>query len=398
MEDHTTFSMWVFGLANFPWWGYVLVTLLLTHVTISSVTIFLHRHSAHRALELHPLLSHFFRFWLWLTTGMSTKAWTAIHRKHHATCETKDDPHSPQIKGIRKVFFEGAELYRAESQNKVTLEKYGHGTPNDWLENRIYSPLSTTGVGIMLVLNIIIFGPIGLSIWAVQMLWIPLTAAGVINGIGHYWGYRNFQTKDASKNIFPFGILIGGEELHNNHHAYPTSAKLSSKWYEFDIGWLYIKIFSALKLAHIKKIAPQVKLNRTENICNVDTLRAVILNRYEVLSRFSASIKKTYLEEINKINVPGDPWPVSWSQFKNWVHSDPKEIRAKDGETFENLLEQSPVLKTVYHMRQELSEVWKPSLLTKEELLIHLESWCCEAEESEIITLIDFSKMLRSYR
>ena len=184
---------------------------------------------------------------------MSTKAWTAIHRKHHATCETKDDPHSPQIKGIRKVFFEGAELYRAESQNKVTLEKYGHGTPNDWLENRIYSPLSTTGVGIMLVLNIIIFGPIGLSIWAVQMLWIPLTAAGVINGIGHYWGYRNFQTKDASKNIFPFGILIGGEELHNNHHAYPTSAKLSSKWYEFDIGWLYIKIFSALKLAYIKK-------------------------------------------------------------------------------------------------------------------------------------------------
>ncbi len=247
------------GLIDLPWWGYVLVALGLTHITIAAVTIFLHRSQAHRAVDLHPVVSHFFRFWLWLTTGMVTREWVAIHRKHHAKCETEEDPHSPQTRGIRKVFWEGAELYRAEAKNRETIEKYSHGTPDDWIERHLYSPHSAKGIVLMMAINLILFGPIGLTIWAVQMAWIPVTAAGIINGIGHYWGYRNFACEDASTNILPWGILIGGEELHNNHHAYGTSARLSNKWYEFDIGWLYIKLMSYVGLAQVRKLAPTVK-------------------------------------------------------------------------------------------------------------------------------------------
>jgi len=224
------------GLMPLPWWGYFVVALALTHVTIACVTIFLHRAQAHRALDLHPAVSHFFRFWLWLTTGMVTKEWVAIHRKHHAKVETPDDPHSPQTRGINTVFWKGAELYREEAKNAETLATFGRGTPDDWMERNVYTRFSWEGVGLMLVLNVMLFGGAGLTIWAIQMAWIPVTAAGIINGIGHYWGYRNFASADASTNIVPWGILIGGEELHNNHHAYGTSAKLSSRWYEFDLG------------------------------------------------------------------------------------------------------------------------------------------------------------------
>ncbi len=241
------------GLIDLPWWGYVVVTLVLTHITIASITIYLHRHQAHRALELHALPSHFFRFWLWLTTGMVTKEWTAIHRKHHAKCETTDDPHSPQILSIGKVVKEGSELYRKESKNLETMERYGHGTPDDWIEREIYSKHSVKGVSLMLIIDLVLFGPIGLTMWAVQMAWSPFLAAGIINGVGHYWGYRNLQVEDASRNIIPWGILVGGEELHNNHHAYATSARLSNKWYEFDIGWMYICILKSMGLAQVRK-------------------------------------------------------------------------------------------------------------------------------------------------
>jgi stearoyl-CoA desaturase (delta-9 desaturase) len=240
------------GIYDLPWWGYVVYALVVTHITIAAVTIYLHRHQAHRALDLHPLPSHFFRFWLWLTTGMVTKEWASIHRKHHAKCETVDDPHSPQTYGIKKVFWEGAELYRKESRNKETLDRYGHGTPDDWIERNLYTRFSASGVTFLFILNFALFGFIGITIWAVQMIWIPLTAAGIINGIGHYWGYRNFQPADASRNIVPWGILIGGEELHNNHHAYGTSARLSNAWYEFDIGWLYIRMLQMLRLAKVE--------------------------------------------------------------------------------------------------------------------------------------------------
>ena len=282
------FTHMISGLIQLPWWGYIVFTLVVTHITIASITIFLHRHQAHRALELHAIPSHFFRFWLWLTTGMVTKEWTAIHRKHHAKCETIDDPHSPQILSIGKILKEGSELYRKEAKNLETLERYGEGTPDDWMERNIYTKHSVKGVASMLIINLVLFGPIGLTIWAVQMAWSPLLAAGVINGVGHYWGYRNFQPEDASRNVVPWGILIGGEELHNNHHAYATSARLSNKWYEFDIGWMYICILKAAGLAKVKKMAPKLRLDTTKTKCDSDTLQAVILHRYEVLAKYNA--------------------------------------------------------------------------------------------------------------
>src|SRR4051812_16801729 len=286
------------GLIDLPWWGYIVVILALTHITIASITIYLHRHQPHRSLELHPLPSHFFRFWLWLTTGMVTKEWTAIHRKHHAKCETLDDPHSPQIFGIGKVLREGSELYRKEAKNMETLERYGHGTPDDWMERNIYSRHSAKGVALMLIINLILFGPIGLTIWAIQMAWAPIMAAGMINGVGHFWGYRNFEAEDASRNIVPWGILIGGEELHNNHHAYPSSAQLSNKWWEFDIGWMYIRIMEIMGLARVKKIAPKLTLAADKTACDHETLQAVIMSRYDVLTRYAGSLKQTCIEEI----------------------------------------------------------------------------------------------------
>src|SRR5690606_17274259 len=283
------------GLLDLPWWGYVVVVLATTHVTIAAVPIFLHRHQAPRPLDMHPIASRFFRIWLWLTTGMVTKEWAAIHRKHHAKCETPDDPHSPQIYGIRKVLLEGTELYRAEARNRETLERYGHGTPDDWIERHLYSKYSALGCTLLLITELVLFGPIGATMWAVQMLWIPFLAAGVINGMGHYWGYRNFQSADKSTNIVPWGILIGGEELHNNHHAYATSAKLSNKWYEFDIGWLYIRILAALQLAHVKKVAPMARqLTAAKQQSDHELLQAVITRRYDVLARYAAALKKTW--------------------------------------------------------------------------------------------------------
>ncbi|MFM6995965.1 MAG: acyl-CoA desaturase, partial [Limnohabitans sp.] len=286
------FLQWVgHGLLNLAWWQVLLVTLALTHVTIASVTIYLHRHSAHRALDLHPVVSHFFRFWLWMTTGMVTREWTAIHRKHHAKCEREGDPHSPVIFGIRKVFWQGAELYRQEARNQETLERYGHSTPNDWIERHLYTRHSALGVSIMLILDVLLFGALGLAVWAVQMVWIPLTAAGIINGIGHYWGYRNFEATDASTNISPWGILIGGEELHNNHHTYPTAAKLSVKPYEFDIGWAYIRTLQALGLAHVKKTPPRLAYGLARPVADEKTLEALIAHRYEVMASYARQLR-----------------------------------------------------------------------------------------------------------
>ena len=231
---------------------YILITLILTHVTIACVTLYLHRGQAHRAVEFNPVISHFMRFWLWLTTGMVTKQWVAVHRKHHRFCELEGDPHSPVQYGLGRVLLKGALLYNDASKDKAMVSAYGRGTPNDWIERHVYTPHSRLGIGICLVLNCLIFGWVGAIIWLVQMLWIPFWAAGVINGVGHWWGYRNGETRDQSKNIVPIGIIIGGEELHNNHHLEPANAKLSRRWYEFDIGWFYIKLLQSLRLAKLK--------------------------------------------------------------------------------------------------------------------------------------------------
>jgi len=382
------------GLVDLPWWGYIVVALVFTHITIASVTIYLHRCQAHRALDLHPIVSHFFRFWLWLTTGMVTKEWAAIHRKHHAFCETVNDPHSPQILGIKKVFWEGAELYRKESKIPATMEKYGSGTPDDWIERNLYSAHSARGIALMAAIDLLLFGPIGLTIWAVQMVWIPLTAAGIINGIGHYWGYRNFSADDASTNVLPWGILIGGEELHNNHHAYATSAKLSSKWYEFDIGWLYIRTLETVGLAHVKRVAPQVKLDPAKTLCDADTVQAVITHRYEVMAKYVKLLKTTMSDEIKHLHQQGVKFDIK--TFRRWLHLGP-ELKAPEQAELTQALNSSKVLATIYAMRQELATLWERSTLTQEQLIKQLEDWCHRAEASGIEALQQFSQRLRRY-
>src|SRR5688572_7167939 len=317
------------GLWNLSWWQIVLYTLVTTHITIASVTIFLHRAQAHRAMDLHAIPSHFFRFWLWLRTGMVTKEWVAIHRKHHAKCETVDDPHSPVTRGIETVLWRGAEMYRAEAKNMETISKFGLGTPDDWIERNLYTRFSWQGVGLMLILNVSLFGAIGLAVWAVQMLWIPITAAGIINGIGHYWGYRNFEAADASRNVSPWGIIIGGEELHNNHHTYPTSAKLSVKPYEFDIGWAYIRAMEMIGWAKVRKTVPTLKLGSVKPVADSQTLEAVIANRYEVMAKYAKHLRSACRVELDRLKAEGAQNTAKWREMhlaKRWLHRDEDKI------------------------------------------------------------------------
>jgi stearoyl-CoA desaturase (delta-9 desaturase) len=383
------------GVYDLPWWGYVVYALVVTHITIVGVTIYLHRHQAHRALDLHPLPSHFFRFWLWLTTGMVTKEWAAIHRKHHAKVETVDDPHSPQIYGIRKVLWEGAELYRTESKNVETVERYGHGTPDDWVERNVYSRFSAYGIVLMLFTNFVLFGFAGVSIWAVQMLWIPFFAAGVINGIGHFWGYRNFQPGDTSRNIVPWGILIGGEELHNNHHAYGTSARFANRWYEFDIGWCYIRMLEMVGLAEVKKVAPRLKLEAGKTHCDLATLQAVVTHRYEVLAKYAKSLRTTCADEMRSLRASAVN--VDFAALKRWLHNDTSALAPNELEQRERVLKASTKLATVYTMRDELAALWQRSTASKEQLVHQLEDWCRRAEASGIEALQTFSRRLRCY-
>jgi len=387
------------GLFDLPWWGLLAVALALTHVTIASVTIFLHRHQAHRALDLHPIASHFFRAWLWLTTGMVTKEWAAIHRKHHAKCETVDDPHSPQVLGINRVLWGGVFLYVKESYNRDTLERYGHGTPDDYMERNLYSAHAIWGLTLMGSVNVFLFGVVpGLLILVTQIVWIPFWAAGVINGVGHWFGYRSFGASDASTNIVPWGILIGGEELHNNHHAHATSAKLSSKWYEFDIGWMYIRLLEMAGLATVKKVAPRPRFASAKAVSDLDadTLHAVIANRYDVLARYAKSLKKTYAQEIVRLKQGS---PASAASLRSVR---PKLLRtqvlpATDRERLFDALKHSKALETFLAMRDELIALWERSSASKEQLLQEFKDWCHRAESSGIVPLAEFSQRLRRY-
>ena len=386
------------GLLSLSWWQTVLAVLVLTHVTIITVTVYLHRCQAHRALDLHPVVAHFFRFWLWMTTGMVTGRWAAVHRKHHARCETPEDPHSPQTHGIWKVLLGGAELYRMEARNEETLRKFGHGTPNDWIEQNLYSKYPNLGVSLLIVIDVALFGIVGISVWAVQMIWVPFWAGGVVNGIGHFRGYRNFGTADASRNIIPFGILIGGEELHNNHHAYATSARLSRKWYELDIGWMYIRVLGVLGLARIRKAAAAPHLVKGKTILDDATLQAVLRNRYEVMANYARAAERAYRQEIGRRGcitrrekarlirsarawLRGEhAWPGSSSQLKS---------AGLDG--------RNPDLRPYVELREELLAIWERSNLSREQLLLQLQDWCRRAEVSDSKTLEAFSLRLRQY-
>ena len=396
MNTASGFDLFLHWLANgyldWSWWQIIVFTLVATHITIAAVTIFLHRCQAHRALDLHPIVSHFFRFWLWLTTGMVTKEWAAIHRKHHAKCETVDDPHSPQVLGINTVLSRGAELYKKEAANQETLDKFGHGTPDDWVEHNIYSKFSWQGVAIMLIVDVFLFGAIGLTVWAVQMLWIPITAAGVINGIGHFWGYRNFDCEDASRNIVPWGILIGGEELHNNHHTFATSAKLSNKWYEFDIGWMYIQIMSAVGLATVKKTPPKPVLSDLRP-ADQNTLEAIIANRYEIMARYSKTLRSFFSNEVQHMQVLA----AHLGDARTWLAQDESRLTEQEKLKLEELMASNAQLRKMIEMRRELQAIWSRSSATKEQLLSQLHAWCQHAEESGLTSLREFSLRLRRY-
>lgn len=383
------------GLLDLPVWGHIAVALLLTHITIASVTIFLHRHQAHRALDLHPLASHFFRFWLWLTTGMVTKQWVAVHRKHHAKCETEEDPHSPQVYGIRKVLWQGAELYRAEAKNQETLEKYGRGTPDDWLEQHLYSRRNALGIGLMLLIDLVLFGIVGLAIWAVQMIWIPFWAAGVINGIGHWWGYRNYETADASTNIVPWGMVIGGEEMHNNHHAFPSSAKFSLRGWEFDIGWLYIRSLEVLRLARVKKVAPTPVLVPGKNRLDMDAVRAIILNRFHVMADYSRKVIIPVLKEERR--KADNSCLRLYRRVRRLLVRDESRLDEVAKDRLKAVLDSNQVLHTVYQHQRRLRELWNRTAGTHENLLQALQDWCRQAEATGIKSLQDFARSLRNY-
>jgi stearoyl-CoA desaturase (delta-9 desaturase) len=383
------------GFLHLSTWGKVGMTLLLTHITIASVTIFLHRHQSHNALKLHPIVSHFFRFWLWLTTGMVTKEWVAIHRKHHAKCETEADPHSPQVYGIKKLLLQGSELYRDEAKNQETLEKYGQGTPDDWLERNVYDRHRFAGIVLMLLLDVMLFGVIGITIFAVQMLWIPVLAAGVINGIGHFWGYRNFETSDASRNISPWGILIGGEELHNNHHAHAHSARLSNKWWEFDIGWFYIRVLELLGLARVKKIAAKLRTIEGKRFIDVETVRAVLRHRFLIMKLYGRKVIKPVLKHERR---RADNYASKLLQRVRRIMTR-EDIKLDNHalQTLNDALTHSKTLATVYHFKQQLKELWQHSTNNQAKRVERLQQWCMEAEKTGIQALQDFAAYLRSY-
>ena len=383
------------GAWSLNWWQVILFTLLLTHITMISVTIYLHRHQAHRALDLHPLPAHFFRFWLWLTTGQVTKEWASIHRKHHAKCETVDDPHSPQIYGIRKVLLEGAELYRAESKVKETMDRYGHGTPDDWIERNLYTRYSWQGVGLMMIVNLYLFGALGLSVWAVQMMWTPIMAAGIINGAGHFWGYRNFEAPDSSTNISPWGILIAGEELHNNHHTYPTSAKLSVKPYEFDIGWMYISLLQMAGLAKAKKTPPKAAYGDIRPVADRNTLEALIANRYEIMAAYANGMRETLRAEVNTLQARSANTAVIRA-VKLWAHRDEEKVPAAVVADLAAARKVLPALDKMVVMREELRQLWLNTALSRDQLVADLAAWCRRAEDSGIAALRDFSVKLRT--
>jgi stearoyl-CoA desaturase (Delta-9 desaturase) len=387
------------GLLAATWWQIVLYALVTTHITIAAVTIFLHRSQAHRALDLHAIPSHFFRLWLWLGTGQVTKEWVSIHRKHHAKCETEEDPHSPQTRGIKTVLLTGAELYRVESKNQETLKKYGHGTPDDWLERNVYTRFSWQGVGLMMIIDLALFGAAGLAVWAVQMAWIPITAAGIINGLGHWWGYRNFEAADASTNLSPWGILIGGEELHNNHHTYPTSAKLSVKPYEFDIGWMYIRMMEMVGLATVRKTVPTMKLGSLKPVADSHTLEAIIANRYEVMAKYAAHLRTACRVELERLKAEGAENSAKWKDMhlaKRWLHRDEDKIPVGVKAQVANAWADNEKLKKLVTMREELRQLWTRTNVSAEQLVADLQAWCKKAEESGIAALQEFALKLRA--
>lgn len=385
----------MFGLLNLPWWGYILVIFGLGQLTNLAVTLYLHRCQAHRALELHPIISHFFRFWLWFTTSIVTKQWTAIHRKHHAKVESIGDPHSPQILGIKKLLLEGADIYADACKDKESIARYGEGTPDDWIEHHLYTRFPNLGIISMLILDFILFGTMGLTVWAMQMAWIPFFAGGVVNGIGHYFGYRNFECKDASRNIIPFAIFLGGEELHNNHHAFATSAKFSAKWWEIDIGWYAIRVLQLVGLARPKRVLHQPRLIPSKTVIDVDTLKALIMYRFQVMARYTKEVVLPVIREEKK--RAGKASRMLLWRANTVLVRDSSILKASQTLRLRAVLDNFHSLSVIYQFRLRLQDIWNQKTASQKELLDALQDWCHQAEATGIETLLRFARHLKTY-
>lgn len=386
----------IFGILNLSFWGYVIATVILTQITIAGVTLYLHRYQTHRALTLNPVVSHFFRFWLWMTTGMVTAHWVAIHRKHHASTDVEGDPHSPKVLGIKKVFWQGAELYKQASQDAEMVAKYSHGTPNDWVERNIYTRFSARGILLMFILDAVLFGFPGITIWAIQMMWIPVHAAGVINGIGHHWGYRNFECPDAATNIIPWGFWIGGEELHNNHHTFASSAKFSVKWWEFDLGWFYIRCLAFLGLAKVKKLPPRLARDASKRHIDLDTVRAVVSNRFQVMSQYYKRVVRPVLKA-ERMNVVDKTDRKLFQRAGSLLKSQDILLSPKAKTRLQALLASREQLRVVYSYRQSLQNIWLKTASSQKELVEALQQWCKQAEESGLEVLRQFAEQMKGY-
>ncbi|MGE6662948.1 delta-9 fatty acid desaturase DesA [Pseudomonas sp. NPDC077408] len=387
--------MWYTGILDLSAWQVVAATLILTHVTIVAVTVYLHRYSAHRSLELNAVLKHFFRFWLWLTTAMNTREWTAIHRKHHAKCETPDDPHSPVQKGLGTVLRRGAELYMEEAKNEETLRVYGKNCPDDWVERNLYSRYPNLGIVLMLGLDLALFGVIGLTVWAVQMIWIPVWAAGVVNGLGHAVGYRNFECRDAATNLVPWGILIGGEELHNNHHTYPNSAKLSVRKWEFDMGWAWIKLFSLFGLAKVNRTAPIAHRVKAKHQLDMDSAMAILNNRFQIMAQYRKLVIKPLVQlELQRADASVRH---QFRRAKRLLSREPSLLQDDQQAHIEVILEQSQSLRVIYEQRLALQQTWTRTSANGHEMLAAMKQWVHDAEASGIQSLREFAEHLRTY-
>ena len=384
----------LYGVLNLDAWEYVLVTVLMVQTTVMGVTLYLHRDAAHRSLDLHPALRHFFRLWIWMTSGMLTREWVAVHRKHHSFSDEPGDPHSPVVFGIKKVLLEGRELYSAETCKQETLEKYGRGTPDDWVERNVYSRFPNLGITTMILLDLLLFGVPGIIILAVQMISMPLFAAGIINGLGHYTGYRNFECEDASRNIVPWGALIGGEELHNNHHAFPASAKFSVRNWEFDIGWFYIRVLESIGLARVIRVAPTPAIVEPRRYVDLDNLRAVIVNRMHVLREYSRKVTLPVLRAERARDG-------SESRLRRGVRKllvrHPRLLDESGMQRLKEILDSNPALRTVHEFRERLQQLWSGANASNERLLAQLKEWCAQAEASGVKVLQEFALTLRGY-
>nr|WP_199045202.1 fatty acid desaturase [Dyella sp. ASV24] len=381
------------GLTHASWVTMLIYMLVMTQLTIFTVTLYLHRCQTHRGVDLHWSISHFFRFWGWLTTGMVTKEWVAVHRKHHAKVETEEDPHSPQIYGIKKVFWDGVSLYRDASEVKDDLEKYGRGTPDDWIERKLYSNHPYWGPALMLIINLALFGVIGAALWAVQMIWIPFWAAGFVNGIGHWWGYRNFESADTATNLIPWGFWIGGEELHNNHHAFPSSAKFALRKWEFDIGWAAICALRAVGLAKVLRVAPTLDVRPNVHLPDAETLKGVLTHRFAAMTDYYRNvIMPTLRDEAQHAgeNIKSVPRRMrrALADGGRWLDNEGRD-------RMQAVLAKRPTLSTVCDFRNRLAALMEQR--GAEQALKGLQQWIAEAEQSGIRALQEFAGRLKSY-